>query len=1135
MLDPPPAGGILEGWNTKADGTGTAFTATKPVMGNITVYAVWGSDKVARLVSGGTLGEYSSLQAAIDAADDASVTPGTSVTNPTVIEVLRSFTAATGFSIPADKHIKLTVEAGEDWTITAKNFTLFDVSGSLTLDGTGGSLTLDGDSAGVSKAGSRGVFINSTGTLVMGGDVTLTGFSPDQSNDGGGVYVSGGQFTMNGGAIVDNITEGTLSNNGGGGVYVNGGQFTMTDGIIARNTANMTGTTVGGGGVYVMSGSFAMSGGTIANNTANVTGTTAGGGGVYVYGGTFNMSGGTIYGTDETDPLLPNTAINNSAAVFVSTTVTAQYVGAYGGGVFTAGDNITTTFSTIPGTVSFVARILSGTGGPAGNGTYPSLAAALADVPTGGSTPTEIILFKDVNTNDFLEVTSFSGTGLGYNLSNKKIKLTASGNRVINLDAASGVNVLFSLYDASLILNGSSGTLTLDGNNTANSGGISINDDGILEMNDGVFITRFNRTTSPAGVSVDGSNAKFTMNGGVIENNKITSATVGGGVNVSNGAFIMNSGIIRGNVSDSGGGGVYVDGGASFTMNGGTIGGNSPADKNTAVNGGGVYVTGAGSTFTMKNGKIKNNTVNNTSLGGGGVYVGANATFIMDNGKITDNTANTTATTAGGGGGVFVAGDAIFTMNGGTISGNKAFGTGTYGGGGGVFVYSTTTSTSLNIFTMTGGTIDGNETDGYGGGVGVYRFANFLATFTMTSGTISGNTAQNGGGVGISFGGTLNIDGGTIENNIATDNGGGVYRTTAGQTANVGTFTMSGGTIYGVDDTSNQNIANGATPSGSSIYVSGGTAEYAGDYGSGRYNTTDTIDTTDNTIPPFVAQIGTGTTATKYTTLNEAIKDAAGTATIVIIHDIVTPEPGMDINPITPDSGYTIASGKNITLINDAAKDMKITAAAGNFALFTVKGSLTLQDDIPGSLSLDGKGESAAANRRGVFVDGGILTMRGVGNVQITGFKNNSSDGGGGVYITGANAKFTMEDGAITDNSAVSGGGVSVNGATANFTMEKGAIINNTATSKGGGVSVNNGSFIMEGGNVYGIDFTTYPWKNKAPNGTNTDTGASLFVDPTNGTATYDNGTSQIAIPTTNNTLPLTYGKASVVTIKWDG
>jgi hypothetical protein len=105
------------------------------------------------------------------------------------------------------------------------------------------------------------------------------------------------------------------------------------------------------------------------------------------------------------------------------------------------------------------------------------------------------------------------------------------------------------------------------------------------------------------------------------------------------------------------------------------------------------------------------------------------------------------------------------------------------------------------------GTISGNSSTNIqmGGGVDVD-----VGTFTMTGGSISGNTAV-GGGVRVSSSGTFTMSGGTISGNTATSGGGGV------SVAN-GTFTMTGGTISN----------NTAPSSGGGVRVESGTFTMTG-------------------------------------------------------------------------------------------------------------------------------------------------------------------------------------------------------------------------------------------------------------------------------------------------------------------
>ena len=120
---------------------------------------------------------------------------------------------------------------------------------------------------------------------------------------------------------------------------------------------------------------------------------------------------------------------------------------------------------------------------------------------------------------------------------------------------------------------------------------------------------------------------------------------------------------------------ISVGSGASFTLcdcsTGGVLTGGSGS------NGGGVYVDGGG-TFTMTGGNITSNTAN----AGGGVYVDEGGTFTMAGGSINNNKA-----TSGGGGGVMVN-LGTFTLSGGSITGN-ATNDETYGSGGGVCLYGT--------------------------------------------------------------------------------------------------------------------------------------------------------------------------------------------------------------------------------------------------------------------------------------------------------------------------------------------------------------------------------------------------------------------------------------------------------------
>lgn len=257
-----------------------------------------------------------------------------------------------------------------------------------------------------------------------------------------------------------------------------------------------------------------------------------------------------------------------------------------------------------------------------------------------------------------------------------------------------------------------------------------------------------------------------------------------------------------------------------FIMYGGEISGNRiDISAHSAAAGDGAGVESQQSDFTMYGGKITNNhVINGSSNEGGGVNMHTGGTFTMYGGEISGNAYSDT------GGGVISAGTYL-KLYGGTISNNTADKR-----GGGVFTNMTLTiSDGITItgnkseqgggiytydedITINGGNITGN-TATYGGGV--YHIGDYRTCDTLTisgSATITGNTATDGGGVYVESGkntsnwnkgqGALQINGGSITNNTATGNGGGVYinerglLTITGSNVTDNTATVNGGGVY---------------------------------------------------------------------------------------------------------------------------------------------------------------------------------------------------------------------------------------------------------------------------------------------------------------------------------------------------
>jgi len=233
-------------------------------------------------------------------------------------------------------------------------------------------------------------------------------------------------------------------------------------------------------------------------------------------------------------------------------------------------------------------------------------------------------------------------------LNGKSITLNAEGD-VINMSA---YGTIFTLYDCH-----KSGTIThgKDSNDTTYNGcGVVVG--GTFNMYGGK-ITGNVRTGYENGGGVFVPYGIFNMYDGEITNNSC--GLSGGGVYVDHGTFNMSGGEISSNISGESGGGIELSS-SIFTMTGGSIRQNKAKNNNY---GGGIDVS-YGSTFTMNGGTI----TGNTSCTGGGVYVGTavenygNNTFNMNGGTITGNTATHTGSETGGG--VYVAQDGIFTVSG---------------------------------------------------------------------------------------------------------------------------------------------------------------------------------------------------------------------------------------------------------------------------------------------------------------------------------------------------------------------------------------------------------------------------------------------------------------------------------------
>ena len=343
------------------------------------------------------------------------------------------------------------------------------------------------------------------------------------------------------------------------------------------------------------------------------------------------------------------------------------------------------------------------------------------------------------------------GSGFSYSEANKVITISGTGSYYLggNLDAAI---VISASGTVNLCLNGY--MLDASGINTS-----------AITVQNGATLVLFDCQTG---------SSSHTHSYSVGDNGLYT---------FGSGNSSINGGVITGGSATSGGG-VNVNSGASFTMYGGVIAGNSAGSGNPS-RGGGVF---AGGTFTMEGGTISGNT----APIGGGVSVRNDAVFTMTDGIVSNNTAVTVSNAgdhkSGIGGGVNV-GEGTFTMNGGTVSGNAAQkdGKSSTGRGGGVYIYSNST------FNFSGGTV--SENTAYdGAGIFVYEGS---STLTMSGGNlIKNNASHNGGGIYINEGSGTTVSGGVIGGKTAEQSGGKTGTADSPVWDNNGNTATFGGGVY---------------------------------------------------------------------------------------------------------------------------------------------------------------------------------------------------------------------------------------------------------------------------------------------------------------------------------------------------
>ena len=505
-------------------------------------------------------------------------------------------------------------------------------------------------------------FFHGSGKLELIGN-QIVGNTGRSTSGGINVDVLGGNLAF---TLKNCNIQGNESANWAGGIRIMNGNNRMTSEISGNKIHDNK--SLNGGGIYMAGTTLELRSDSIFNNSAIY-----GGGGISVGGGN------SILTLKEGLVIMNNTTDNLGGGVFCARTVNATVIldGAtianntaknYGGGVYIHNK----------GTFTMKSGSITNNTASYGGGVYMDRNSIIS-IEDGSITN---------NTASY-----GGGVSVGYtHNANYNSTMTMTGGTIANNSASWGGGV----HNCSA-LNVSGGTIA---DNSAQYGGGVANMSGHTFNFEGGSILRNEAVRQGGGIMNQGT---VNFSNGTISYNQTagTDLNSGGGGVYNHGTFFMENGTISNNTSARFGGGVHNH--VTFELKNGLI-----SDNTAKECGGGVYNSNNG-TFTMENGTISGNstTSNNTKHNGGGVY--NDKTFTLIGGTITENTSTSY------GGGVSNARD--FVMQGGTISSNSSqLGGGVYN----YYIQNNNSGTGTAVFTMTAGQII-NNTASSGQSNGIYQ------------------------------------------------------------------------------------------------------------------------------------------------------------------------------------------------------------------------------------------------------------------------------------------------------------------------------------------------------------------------------------------------------------------------------
>jgi fibronectin-binding autotransporter adhesin len=381
---------------------------------------------------------------------------------------------------------------------------------------------------------------------------------------------------------------------------------------------------------------------------------------------------------------------------------------------------------------------------------------------------------------------------------------------------------------------------TVSVGNEGGGGGIYNGENGTLDIQRSTISSNLAKSTAPDGVVSGGGISNFgalIVSSSTVSSNDVTTGAGpdhqadGGGIYSGSGSLVVNGSTIGTNESERGGG-IYVDDGATASIDNSTIDGNLAAKY-----GAGIYL--ADGDLTVEQSTISHNE---SSERGGGLYTEAgqatlNGTTLLEN----------DATLMGGA--IYMDGGEVVIERFSDLTGN----TSVQGGG----IYNKSNSPTALVISQTD--FDYNKASGSGGGLvnegstaiiresdmqfnrassscgAIYNFG--YGELKYISGTFWMNHAGTNGGAICSDTSTTVISNSLVTNNDAGNSGGGIYSDASYLTIVESEFdrneveTGRGGGVYttlGTTTIQTSSFTNNQAPSGGGIFVTEGTVTIEG-------------------------------------------------------------------------------------------------------------------------------------------------------------------------------------------------------------------------------------------------------------------------------------------------------------------